>query len=59
MARLVLHKAKKPAQVGDKWVCQCGLSKNKPYCDSSHHKTTDEEEGKVYRYENGNRVEVD
>jgi CDGSH-type Zn-finger protein len=24
------------------WICGCGLSKNKPYCDGTHKKTRDE-----------------
>ena len=37
----------------------CGLSKNQPFCDGSHKKTRDEEEGKVYEYDNeGHRSEI-
>ncbi len=32
-------------------ICMCGLSKNQPYCDGSHHKTADEVEKKIYIYE--------
>jgi CDGSH-type Zn-finger protein len=39
-------------QGGTVAVCQCGLSGNQPYCDGSHAVTSDEEDGKVYRYEN-------
>ncbi|MGI0053535.1 MAG: CDGSH iron-sulfur domain-containing protein [Thermoplasmata archaeon] len=39
--------------VGEKTIaiCQCGLSRNKPFCDGSHHKTAGEEPGKLYLYD--------
>ena len=63
MARLVEHDAQGPVEVkvGEQsvWICSCGLSKNKPYCDGSHKKTADEEAGKLYVYDKeGKRAEV-
>ena len=39
-----------PRRVDSVWICMCGISKNMPFCDGSHKKTHDEEEGKVYKY---------
>ncbi len=36
----------------------CGLSKNKPFCDGSHKLCNGEEEGKLYKYETGKRIEL-
>lgn len=62
MARLIKHEEKMPQEVkvGDesKWICMCGLSKNKPFCDGMHKQIEGEEEGKLYKYENGERVEI-
>jgi CDGSH-type Zn-finger protein len=63
MARLVKKEYKGPLEimVGAKsiWICMCGLSNNQPFCDDSHKKTADEEDNKIYAYENeGNRTEV-
>ncbi len=63
MARLVKHEAQGPQEIKigneSKWICMCGLSKNKPFCDSSHKQTHTEEPGKLYKYnESGQRTEI-
>jgi len=56
MARKVILKSKTPLKVGEKWICRCGLSKKwneedpQPFCDGSHKKFSDEDENKVYNY---------
>lgn len=59
MPRLVKKTAHGPREVGDKMICMCGLSKDQPFCDSSHLKTLDEDENKHYWYdEDQNREEI-
>ena len=54
MTRVVIKKAKSPHEIksetGSKWICMCGLSQNQPFCDTSHKKTSDEEDTGVYLY---------
>ena len=56
MPRLVQHNAKGPVEIKSKdgqsfWICQCGLSRNQPYCDGSHNTAADEDENKLYEYD--------
>ena len=54
MVRYVKKEGKGPVEVkvgnDSKWICMCGLSQNQPFCDGAHKKTLNEEDGKVYRY---------
>ena len=63
MARIIKKEDQGPIEIppSDKsrWICMCGLSKNQPFCDSSHHKTKEEEQGRVYIYKaDGTREEI-
>ena len=63
MARIVRRTPSAPTKYvidgKEQWFCKCGLSKNQPYCDSSHKMTKDEEPGKLYRYDDaGKRYEA-
>lgn len=58
MSRLVKKTAHGPKQVGDHWICVCGLSANQPFCDSSHKKTLDEDDSKLYVYTKDGQKQV-
>jgi CDGSH-type Zn-finger protein len=63
MARRVVKTAHGPYELKPQnnsvALCMCGLSKNQPFCDGSHLRTLDEDEGKVYEYdEQGGKHEV-
>ncbi len=62
MARLVICTENKPLKLkvnGETIaICQCGLSKKRPYCDGSHRRIKNEEEGKLYIYDENSRVEI-
>ncbi|MFQ5761423.1 MAG: CDGSH iron-sulfur domain-containing protein [Candidatus Bathyarchaeia archaeon] len=62
MARLVKHERNKPyiIEKGDFpiYICACGLSRNKPYCDGSHKAARDETPGELYLYEGQTRAKA-
>lgn len=62
MTRIIKVEDKHPQEIKvgieSKWICRCGLSKNLPFCDGSHKQCQEEEEGKVYVYEEGKKKEV-
>jgi CDGSH-type Zn-finger protein len=64
MARLVKHVRNEPYEVkvegAEKsvWICACGLSQDKPYCDGSHKRARDEGEGEIYLYDAEGRVQA-
>lgn len=63
MARLIRHEHTGPYEIKPSeqstFICMCGLSKNYPHCDGSHSVCRKlEEDGKLYRYENGEPTEV-
>ena len=63
MARIIIKREQGPMEIPpsekSKWICMCGLSKNQPFCDSSHKKARDEESGKLYKYhEDDSREEI-
>ena len=58
MSREVTHDAQEPDVIstedrdGDIYVCRCGLSDDRPFCDGAHRATEDEADGVTYKYEN-------
>ncbi len=63
MARLVKHERNKPYAVEAKagetiYICACGLSKNKPYCDGSHKATIAEAQNELYVYEGDQKTKL-
>jgi CDGSH-type Zn-finger protein len=60
MSRAIVHTETGPRKLdeddidpekGDIAVCQCGLSKEYPFCDGSHRATEDESDDRLYKYE--------
>ena len=55
MPRLVRHDANGPFEIPPQkesvWICQCGLSKDLPFCDNSHEQTASETPGELCVYD--------
>ena len=55
MPRILRVRATGPVEVAPQkrsvWICQCGLSQNKPYCDGSHVQVRDELPDRLYVYD--------
>ncbi|HCC84265.1 MAG TPA: hypothetical protein DEP87_01130 [Candidatus Pacebacteria bacterium] len=55
MPRIIIKTAQAPYKIktvdGEVAICECGLSKNQPFCDGSHLKTLDEKKDELYQYD--------
>jgi CDGSH-type Zn-finger protein len=63
MARMIRHERNAPYEIPEGtelpiYICACGLSKNKPFCDGTHKKTRDEEQAATYIYDENGRVKI-
>ncbi len=64
MSRIRIFNKKSPKKVVkngiELWICQCGLSKDFPFCNGTHNKIQDEPDDRVFVYDADlNRKEVE
>jgi len=59
MSRIAIRTRSEPYKLvlggEERYLCQCGLSRNQPFCDGSHKLAQGEEGGRLYWYDDAGR----